>query len=311
MVDHPATQSAAAINHLRISHLRLVQTLEAVGSLRKAARQLHITQPTASAMLKEVERALGRTLFDRTRQGVTANGRGRSAIARMHALLGELDMLSEEMSARDSLPVLRVGCLYHAFFGRLQNYLREVLPTTDCRIDVVDGPVPELMQRLRQNELDCVIGRMPANALEGFSRDNYFYEPLYEFRTCVLAAPSHPLVGKRRVHLRDLSNYEWILSRSASIPKAAFAAAGLAPPKIRIETSSFVFALRLLGLGDFITSAPLDAALDQQRLGLARILKIDLPQLFTPVVFIAQRSSMLNPQVQLFWKAIGSSTRSK
>ncbi len=303
MADHQRL-SAAALNHLRVRHLRLAQALVSVGSLHKAARQLHISQPTASAMLKELEHAFGGQLFDRTRKGVTPGARGHAAIARLNAMLGELDTLSGEMAAEQAVPALRIGCLYHAFFGPLQQYLREFLRTTACRVDIVDGAVPELMERLQRNELDCVLGRMPASALRGLSRNTYFYEPLYEFQACVLAGPNHPLLGKRKLELRNLVPYEWILSKSATILKDAFAAAGLEPPKVRMETSSFVFALPLLRVGNYLTTAPRDAGLEQQRLHLARILPVKLPQLLTPVAFIAQRSTMLNPNVALLWNAI-------
>jgi DNA-binding transcriptional LysR family regulator len=303
MADHQRP-SSAALNQLRVRHLRLAQALVSVGSLHKAARQLHISQPTASALLKELERAFGGQLFDRSRKGVTPGLRGRSAIARLNAVLGELDILSEEMAAEEAVPVLRIGCLYHAFFGPLQDYLRDFLTTTACRVEIVDGAVPDLMQRLQRNELDCVLARMPASALRDLRRSTYFYQPLYEFQVCILAGPAHPLLGKRKLELRNLAPYEWILSKSATILKDAFAAAGLEPPRVRIETSSFVFALPLLRVGHYLTTAPRDAGLEQQRLGLARILPIKLPELLTPVAFIAQRSTMLNPNVAQLWNAI-------
>jgi DNA-binding transcriptional LysR family regulator len=176
-------------------------------------------------------------------------------------------------------------------------------------VEIVDGPVADLMQRLQRNDLDCVLGRLPASSLRDLPRATYFYEPLYEFEACVLAGPAHPLAGKRRLELRHLARYEWILPSSASILKDAFAAAGLEPPQVRIVTSSFVFALPLIRVADYLTTAPRDAGLEQQRLGLARILPVKLPQLLTPVAFIAQRSSMLNPNVVHLWDAIRQVTR--
>ena len=299
MADHPA-----ALSQLRLRHLQLVRALVKLGSLHKAAAQLYISQPTASAMLKELEHAFGGQFFERTRRGVSLTARGRAAVERLHAMIGELDMLSREMAASASTPVLRVGCLYHAFFGPLQDYLRAFLAAGNSRIEVVDGSVADLMHRLERNDLDCVLGRLPASALRDLPRANYFYEPLYEFEACVLARRSHPLARKRRLGLRDLAQFEWILPSSATILKDAFATAGLEPPKVRIVTSSFVFALPLIRVADYLTTAPRDAGLEQQRLGLARILPIRLPQLLGPVAFIAQRSSMLNANVLQLWHAI-------
>lgn len=306
MANHP---SPNALHQLRVRHLSLLDQLVSLGSLHKAARALNVTQPTASAMLKEMEQALGGALFERARSGVQPTAKGRSASARMRVVLEELRKLLHETLAADPLPVLRLGCLHEPFFGPLQRYLSEAVAVNEYRLDLVDGPMPELLAKLERNEVDCVIGRMPAGSVGELSTKEYFYQPLYEFRTCLVVRPMHPLARKRKFSLRDLAQYEWILSRSAVIPQTAFAAAGLAPPKVRISTSSFIFCLRLLSIGDLISTAPYDAALDAQRLGLVRILNLSLPQLLTPVAFITHKSSMANPTLGSFWRAVEKRAR--
>ena len=306
MANH---RSQNSLHHLRVRHLQLLDHLVSLGSLHKAARALSVTQPTASAMLKEMEQVLGGALFERARSGVRLTAKGRSASARTRVVLEELKKLLEEASAADPLPLLRLGCLYQPFFGSLQRYLREAVAQDAYRLDIVDGPMSELLAKLERNEVDCVIGRMPAGSARELGPKDYFYQPLYEFRTCLVARPMHPLAGKRRLALRDLVPYEWILSRSATIPQSAFAAQGLPPPKVRISASSFIFCLRLLSIGDFICTAPYDAALDAQRSGLLRILNVDLPQLLTPVAFIAHRSSMAHPNLRMFWESVEKTTR--
>lgn len=306
MANHASLNS---LHQLRVRHLRLLDHLVSLGSVHKAARALNVTQPTASAMLKEMELALGGPLFERARSGVRPTAKGRSASARMRVVLEELQKLLAETSAAEPLPVLRLGCLYQPLFASLQGYLSEAVAQNAYRLDIVDGPMSELLAKLERNEVDCIIGRMPAGSAGQLSSKNYFYRPLYEFRTCLVARPAHPLARKRKLALRDLAQYEWILSRSAVIPQSAFAAEGLPPPKVRISTASFIFCLRLLSIGDFISTAPCDAAVDAQRLGLIRILDLSLPQLLTPVAFIAHQSSMANPNLRMFWEAVQAASR--
>ncbi len=297
----------SALNQLRIRHLKLIEALVDVGSLHKAAKMLHMSQPAASAMLRETENALGVVLFGRTHKGVVLNDRGLAAVARLRTILGELGMLAGDLQSTESLPVLRIGILPHAFFGVLQSFLPQFLSRTNCRVDLIEGSA-DLMDRLQDNELDCFIGRMPTARIDSLRTQGVFYQPLYDLEICVLGASSHPLARKRKVTLLDISQYMWILSRQASnnryVLQAAFAAAGLKPPRVQIETSSFVSTLPLLSASNYLTVAPRDACLDQQRLGRARILAIKLPQLLTPVAFIAKRSSMMNPNVRLLWQAI-------
>jgi DNA-binding transcriptional LysR family regulator len=125
---------------------------------------------------------------------------------------------------------------------------------------------------------------------------------------CVLAAASHPLAKKRKVSIADLAKFAWIMPREGANSRytlfAAFASAGLPEPDIRVSTTSFVVSLQLLAIADWLTVAPRDAGLKQQALGLARVLPLRLPNLLTPVAFIAPRSAMANPNVKVLWETI-------
>jgi DNA-binding transcriptional LysR family regulator len=301
--------SPSALNQLRIRHLKLIETLAELGSVHKAAHALRLSQPAASAMLRDVENAFGVSLFDRTRKGVTLNGQGMIALARLRTILVELGLLTQELQPTQSAPTVRIGTLPLAFFGPLQSFLPEFLSRADCRVQILEGS-GNLLRRLQQNQLDCFLGRIPAESIDMFTTSEYFYRSLYEVDASILAGPSHPLVRKRKVSLDDLTQFEWILSVQGSNTRhvlvTAFAAAGLPPPRIRMETSSFVFTFPLLSTGNYLTVAPRDPALHQERLGLLRILPVRLPHMLTPIAFVARKSAMANPNVRLLWEAIRS-----
>ena len=306
-----AIYACLAITCSRIRHLRLLEALVALGSLHKAAAAMHVSQPAASAMLQEVEAAFGVTLFECTRRGVVLKPHGVVALARMRTVLSELSMLSEELRSAAPSPVLRIGTLRYVFFGLLQSFLPEFLSQTNCRIDLIEGS-NDLVHRLQRNELDCLIGRMPAAWVESVEARALFYQPLYDIDMCILAAPSHPLARRRKVRLEDLAGFPWIMQREGSnsrhVLMTAFASAGLQPPTIRIETSSFVFTIPLLAGTSCLTVAPRDASFHQQRLGVACILPVTLPQLLTPMAFIAPQTAMANPNVRLLWDTIRKAT---
>src|SRR5207344_919263 len=93
-------------------------------------------------------------------KGVALNDRGLVAVTRLRAVLGELGMLAEDLQSTQSLPVLRIGTIAHAFFGVLQSFLPQFLARANCRVDLIEGSA-NLLDRLQENELDCFIGRMP------------------------------------------------------------------------------------------------------------------------------------------------------
>lgn len=299
--------SSSRVHQLRLRHLKLIETLAVVGSLHRAAKELHLSQPAASAMLKEVEDALGSTLFERTRKGVVPNVRGGTTIARIQTILGELNMLSQDLEHAQPLPILRLGTLTHAVYGLLQRVLPEFLAKTNCRIDLREGNL-KLLDLLQNNQLDCLIGRLPAASADSLIKRGFVFQPLYRLEMCVLARASHPLAHRKKITFRDLAAFPWVISREGANSRytlmAAFASAGLQPPTILMETSSFLYSLQVLPASDWLTVVPREAGARHQELGGARILPVKLPNLLTPVGFIASRSALTNPNVRTLQEII-------
>ena len=82
-----------------------------LGSLSKAAGRLHIAQPTISLRLKDLERALDVTLFQRSGRGLTLTPEGSFLVPRAAALLEEADriMLQTDPDAMTLLDLVASG----------------------------------------------------------------------------------------------------------------------------------------------------------------------------------------------------------
>jgi DNA-binding transcriptional LysR family regulator len=76
-----------------LESLRLLVLIGELGSLGKAAAELHIAQPSASKRLSTLERRLGLALVDRTRRGSTLTAEGGVVCGWAQRVLDELDEL--------------------------------------------------------------------------------------------------------------------------------------------------------------------------------------------------------------------------
>src|SRR3954463_1523463 len=82
-------------------------------SFRKAAARCHVSQPSLSAQLGQLETALGMRLFERDRRRVLPTGQGRALRERWRRLLLEADDLVE-VARRVADPLtgtLRIGVI--------------------------------------------------------------------------------------------------------------------------------------------------------------------------------------------------------
>ena len=56
---------------MTLHQIRYILTIEEIGSINRAAEQLYVAQPSLTNAIKEVEKELGITIFNRSGRGVT------------------------------------------------------------------------------------------------------------------------------------------------------------------------------------------------------------------------------------------------
>ncbi|WP_017524848.1 LysR family transcriptional regulator [Pusillimonas noertemannii] len=76
------------IGRLRLRHLALLDSLGRDPNLGRAAKTLHMAQPTASKLLREIEHIFETTLFTRNRRGLAPTPAGQALTRRAGDLSG-------------------------------------------------------------------------------------------------------------------------------------------------------------------------------------------------------------------------------
>ncbi len=146
-----------------------------MGSLRAAATRLHLSEPTISAQIKALEKALGKPLFDRTSRGLTPTSSGRlmaDYAAEIFSLGADMVRALQEQSGRltlrlhigitDSLPKLVAWRLIRPVMNTIPN----------LQLSCAEGHTQELLGQLAAGRLDAVISdegaptNMPVKAFD-------------------------------------------------------------------------------------------------------------------------------------------------
>ena len=84
---------------IEIRHLKLIKTIAEVGSLQKAARELHVSPSALSHQLRQLEERLGVRLFVRTPNRLVFTSAGQEFRDRADQLLDDVDGLYDRMQA--------------------------------------------------------------------------------------------------------------------------------------------------------------------------------------------------------------------
>jgi len=163
--------------------LRQLQYAVAVAdslSFRKAAERCHVSQPSLSAQLAQLERAMGVRLFERDRRRVVVTPAGRTLIARARVLLRGTDLLVET-ARKEGDPLagtLRLGVIPTIspyLLPRITSALRKDHPR--LRVMWVEDKTAVLLSQLEGGEIDAGVLALEADigevAHEVIARDPF------------------------------------------------------------------------------------------------------------------------------------------
>ncbi len=147
-------------------NLHYIYTVYKAGSLSAAARELFVSQPSLSAMIKKTEQELGVPIFNRKTKPLSLTEYGRQYILYLEKLQ---DMERDFDQYLNDVRGLRTGTLW---IGANNVFSSFVLPGLICRfkadhpsiqVQMLEGNISYLENALLADELDLVLDNCPMN----------------------------------------------------------------------------------------------------------------------------------------------------
>jgi len=195
--------------NLTLTQLRYVVAVARHGSITAAARALHVSQPSISVAVDQVEKGYGQKIFVRQRgSGIALTSFGHKAVAKARQVLTEADELAALGS--DSAAIggeLIVGC-----FEDLAPHFAPALIRSFARRH------PAIEVTVREETFDTLGRRLSDSAIDlGLTYDlalplNIARITLHELRPHALLSATHALAGRPDVSLAELVAYPLIAS---------------------------------------------------------------------------------------------------
>ncbi|MFZ2491075.1 MAG: transcriptional activator NhaR [Thermoanaerobaculia bacterium] len=153
---------------LNYNHLHYFWVVASEGSIARATRRLHLTQPTISAQLRQLEESLGERLFERSGRGLTLTPQGTIAFRYAEEIFALGRELRDTLKDRPTGKAVRVTVGIADVVPKLVAYrilqpAFEVVPEVElvCR----EAGTSPLLGLLAQHELDLVLTDAPASGV--------------------------------------------------------------------------------------------------------------------------------------------------
>lgn len=242
-----------------LRQLHYLKLLAEHGSFGRAAEAAHVTQPTLSAGIQELERALGSAVVDRARSGVILTAVGEEALRRATVILNEAEELVEAaknagqpLTGRFRLGVIPTIAPF--LLPRALPRLRERFPK--LRLFLREDLTHRLIALLRSGQLDAALLALPY-AMAGLDWAHVSDDEL------LAAMPAdHPLARQDAASPEALQREGLILLEDGHcLREHALAACGLKPPKPAPDEEAFAATslptlVQMVGSGLGVTFLP-------------------------------------------------------
>jgi len=181
---------------LNYHHLRYFWTVAKEGSLARAAAKLHVSQPSISEQVRELEDALGEKLFRREGRGNKLTDAGQVVFGYADEIFTLGRELLNAVKQRPGARELRfyVGVV-DSFPKLVTNEILAPVFTLPQTVHVIcrEGKMEDLLAQLAAHRLDIVLSDEPASSSTNVKT---FSHPLGETTTTFCAAK--PLAAKLR-----------------------------------------------------------------------------------------------------------------
>ncbi len=269
-----------------LTDLQAFRAVAELGSFRKAAEVVNISQPALSRRIDKLEEALGVPLFERTTRSVKLTTVGRVFARSAEQLLDDLDvaLLSIRDVSSSRLGHVTIACVpsvaYYFLPNLIASYHRRF---PRIRVKLLDASANEVLSAVINGEADFGVSFM------GSQEPEIEFKMLLQERFVAACRRDHPLARKKRITWNELYAHEYVSVDKTSgnrllLDQALSAVAPRAPSVCETRHVTTLLGLVEAGLGvaavpsmampahdhPILTSVPLVEPVVKRRVGIVK-----------------------------------------
>ena len=248
---------------MTLQQLKYVTTIANIGSISEAAKRLFVSQPSLTKAIKELEKEMGITIFDRTNKGITVSKEGERFLGYARQVLEQAALLEEQYKSQSGgKKQFSVSTQHYSF---AVNAFVELLKGTE--IDQYDVSLRETQTYEITDDvahMKSEIGLLYYNdfnrpVLEKLIHTNELtFTELFTAHPHIFIGKTHPLAHKEVVSMDELEEYPYISFEQGDHNSFYFSeeifSTVVRPKHIRVRDRASLFSL-LLGLDGYTVSS--------------------------------------------------------
>ncbi len=278
----------------KFRHMQVLVKLTELGSMRRAAQAVNMTQPAISQLVSELEKLLETELFFRHARGVEPTQATRELLPTAQRILAALEDGAETVANRlqDQSGVVRISASPAALGGLIHGRLAvfaEKHPGIQVHILQTDDATP--LGGISDASVDIVCTREPSVVPKGWT-----FERCLDDRLIAVCGYAHPLAERTGITADELGAAKWLLNRVGSVARDRFEDVSSQydwPETARCQVVMHIPELtrEMLLTGRFLAILPRSVALPWLASGEVRELETEINTTLAPLGFLWNRAA--------------------
>lgn len=248
---------------MQLQQLRYLIAAAEEGSFRSAASKLYVSQSSVSVAVKDLEREMGITIFERTPRGTTLTSEGAELVKHARSVILQADLMEQRYSRAKGVERAKLAV-------SSQHYSLVVDALGDLAVAHEDGHCDFALRESHTDEIIRDVSERRSNLgvvylsnynetvmRRALAESELDFTSLYTARPHALVRRDHPIAGRESVSLAELAPFYHIEQEQGMEASSFFAEEPLAAAP----------ATRRITVGDNGTMATLLARCEGYALG--------------------------------------------
>ena len=248
---------------MTLQQLKYVTTIANIGSISEAAKRLFVSQPSLTKAIKELEKEMGITIFDRTNKGISVSKEGERFLGYARQVLEQAALLEEQYKSQSGgKKQFSVSTQHYSFAVNAFVELLKGAEIDQYDVSLRETQTYEIIDDVAHMKSE--IGLLYYNdfnrpVLEKLIHTNELtFTELFTAHPHIFIGKTHPLAHKEVVSMDELEEYPYISFEQGDHNSFYFSeeifSTVVRPKHIRVRDRASLFSL-LLGLDGYTVSS--------------------------------------------------------
>lgn len=196
---------------MTLRHINIFIAVADEGGMSAAAKKLHISQPSISQAISELEKYYDVKLFERLSQKLYITREGELMLSYSRHIMDSFKQMEESIKLTAEKSLLRIGCsvtVGTCLINDILNQAKEKMPTLSFQVMVSNST--DIERAILCNEVDLGI-------VEGIIKSkDLLMTPICQDELVLVCGSCHPLAKEKTVTFDQLDGQDFVCRESGS-----------------------------------------------------------------------------------------------